>query len=48
MSRQSEADIPKSEIRASRKAVVEIHASTRAREWPYAISEIRDARRRYA
>jgi len=41
MSRQSEADSPKSEIRVSLKAV-EIHVSTRAREWPYAISETRD------
>jgi len=47
MNRQNKAGNPKSEIHASRKAV-EIHASTRAREWSYAISETRDARRRYA
>jgi len=44
MNRQSN---PKTEIYVSRKAVVEFHASTRARKWPYAISETRDARRRY-
>jgi len=48
MNRQSEVGSPKSEIHASRKTVVEFHASTRTREWPYAISETRDARRHYA
>jgi len=46
--RQSEAGSPKSEIHTSRKAVAEFYASTRACEWPYAISETWDARRRYA
>jgi len=43
MNRQSQAGSPKSEVHASRKAIIEIYASTRAREWPYAISETRDA-----
>jgi len=47
MNRQSEAGSAKTEIHVSRK-VAEFHASMRAREWPYAISETRDARRRYA
>jgi len=46
MNRQSGAGSSKSKIHASRKAVAEIPASARAREWPYAISW--NARRRYA
>jgi len=44
MNRHRKAGSLKSEIHASRKAVAEFHASTRAHEWPYAISETRDVR----